>query len=72
MAKENPLEKLSKEPMDLTPIVNKYFCPHGSYCTKLKNIDKAHCSLDFAEACGRVKRFYDQYGEAGNHLGVGS
>ncbi len=49
-------------------------CLHdrGGYCHKLQLMPKEHCSKDYMKNCGQVKKYYDKYGEAGNHLGVGS
>ncbi len=54
---------------------NIYFippCPHdtGGYCYKLQLLPKAHCSEDYMNSCGQVKRFYDRYGDDGNCLGI--
>ncbi len=47
-------------------------CKHDEYCYKLTTMPKSHCSEDYVKVCGRVKDFYDRYGENANHLGVGS
>lgn len=46
-------------------------CKHDPYCTKLQTISKAHCSKDYMENCGQVKKYYDKWGEGWNHMGVG-
>ena len=61
---------LSKE--ELFNLAEKHNCIHDSYCHKLQLMPKEHCSKDYSKVCGQVKRYYDKYGEAGNHLGVGS
>jgi len=63
MAKKNIENKVDGV---LTPA-----CIHDRYCHKLQMMPKAHCSADYVKACGQVFRFYDKYGEDGNHLGVG-
>ena len=69
MTKENPLEKLSKEPMDLTPLVN-HICKYALYCLVKKTLNKSHCSKDYAKTCQTAK-FYLKYGEKYNQMGVG-
>ena len=66
---KNPLEVLSDS--EVSKLVKDISCKHESYCMNLGNMDKAHCSKDYAMNCAASK-FYNQYGENWNHMGVGS
>ena len=52
-------------------------CDHIIYCTFRKGIRDQHKYIDCSVPqekykCGRIKKFYDKWKEAGNQLGVGS
>ena len=64
--KKNNLENRVPE----SQVHEGYFCRHGKYCKKLEQIDKAHCSLDYAKQCGQVKKNYDKYGRGFNEMGI--